>query len=120
MFGERKPGWPFTPALLQVYVDNVDKTLALAQGRGAEIVTRPTDFFGDVFARFIDPWRNMWWVWSTQASAGDAGADASWDEGATGGDDGDESGGQWQPTPELTYIHETLLEAFPRLQDPHA
>jgi PhnB protein len=31
MFAERKPGWPFTPSLLQVYVDDVDATLDLAR-----------------------------------------------------------------------------------------
>jgi hypothetical protein len=31
MFGERKPGWPFTPALLQIYVDDVDTTLERPQ-----------------------------------------------------------------------------------------
>lgn len=27
MFAERKPGWPFTPSLLQIYVDNIEATL---------------------------------------------------------------------------------------------
>jgi hypothetical protein len=33
MFAERKPGWPFIPSLLQVYVDDVDSTLDVAPAR---------------------------------------------------------------------------------------
>jgi PhnB protein len=124
MFAERKPGWPFTPSLLQVYVEDVEATLARAESRGGEVVTRPTDFFGfHVFSRFLDPWRNLWWVYDTQASVGDAeepGADTSWDAGEAGEGEVDERGGEWQPTEELTYIHDTLIEAFPRLRDPHS
>jgi PhnB protein len=122
MFAERKPGWPFIPSLLQVYVDDVDDTLARAEGRGAEIVTRPTEFFGDVFSRFIDPWRNMWWVYRTDATTGaadEAGDDSGWTEPPEGTDGGADAGG-WEPTPELTYIHDTLLAALPRLRDPDA
>ncbi len=111
MFGERKPGWPFTPSLLQVYVDDVDGTLARAERLGAEIITRPTEFYGDVFSRFLDPWRNLWWVYSTPTEAAEDAADTDW---------GEEPGEAWAPTPELTYIHDTLLRALPRLQDPHA
>lgn len=121
MFGERKPGWPFTPSLLQVYVEDVEATLKRAEERGAEVITRPTDFYGDVFSRFLDPWRNLWWVYSTPAPSADAdpaegAAEASWDA----GEDGDWEGEDWQPTPELTYIHDTLLGVLPRLQDPHS
>lgn len=52
---DRKPDWPFTPGFIQVYVDDVEGTLARAVGLGARIVTRPTDFFGDTFSRFADP-----------------------------------------------------------------
>jgi PhnB protein len=50
MFGERKPGWPFTPSLLQVYVDDVEATLDVARQLGAIVVTEPTAFFGDTFS----------------------------------------------------------------------
>jgi uncharacterized glyoxalase superfamily protein PhnB len=53
MFGERKPGWPFTPSLLQVYVDDVETTLSVARQLGATVVTEPTDFFGDTFSRSV-------------------------------------------------------------------
>ena len=113
MFAERKPGWPFLPALLQVYVDDVDTTLERAASRGAEIVTRPTEFFGDIFSRFIDPWQNMWWVYSTQSTpdaAGDDEAESDWADATADAE-------AWEPTPELTYIHDTLLEALPRLRE---
>ena len=106
MFGERKPDWPFTPSLLQVYVDDVESTLDVARQLGATVVTEPTGFFGDTFSRFRDPWSNLWWVYrhGGQTWAGDAAAGGSeeWD----------------QASPELTYIHDTLLTAMQQLQDP--
>lgn len=123
MFVERKPGWPFTPSLLQVYVDDVAQTLARAEALGAEVVTRPTPFYGEVFSRIIDPWQNLWWVYSALPDGGKDGAsDSSEEEWAVSdgeGDGGEESAGDWQPTPDLTYIHDTIIEAFPRIRDPH-
>jgi uncharacterized glyoxalase superfamily protein PhnB len=105
MFGERKPDWPFTPSLLQVYVDDVESTLEAARQLGATVVTEPTGFFGDTFSRFRDPWSNLWWVYRREESADWAG-DAA---------DGVE---EWdQASPELTYIHDTLLTAMRQLQD---
>jgi PhnB protein len=72
MFAERKPGWPFTPSLLQVYVDDVEATLDVARQLGTTVVTKPTDFFGDTFSRFRDPWGNLWWVTITAARPGPA------------------------------------------------
>ena len=63
VFADRKPGWPFTPSLLQVWVDDVDATLDTARELGAIVVSEPTDFYGDTFSRFLDPWRNLWWVY---------------------------------------------------------
>jgi PhnB protein len=110
MFGERKPGWPFTPSLLQVYVDDVDAVLRRARAGGADVVTEPTDFFGEVFSRFVDPWNNLWWVYSTPQDD----AAGEWAEAG----DGDETDAEWEPTPELTYIRVTLVATLPRLQDP--
>ena len=112
MFGERKPDWPFTPSLLQVYVDDVEATLEVARRLGATVITEPTDFYGDTFSRFRDPWSNLWWVYrhGGQTSAGDE----------AGGDwTGDGAGGQeWeQSSSELTYIHDTLLTAMRQLRD---
>lgn len=88
----------------------VEATLERAAARGAEIVTRPTPFFGDVFSRFLDPWGNLWWVYST------SGAQEQEDYGDTDWSEAGE-GASWEPTPELTYIHDTLLEVLPRLRE---
>lgn len=116
MFAERKPGWPFTPALLQVYVDNVEVVLDRAATGSAEIITRPTEFFGDVFSRFLDPWHNLWWVYQLGTAP-----DNHWGESATGTDwsDNTDDSAAWEPTPELTYIHDTLLQVLPKVLDPH-
>lgn len=114
---DRKADWPFTPAFTRVYVHDAEATLARAEQRGGQIVTRPTDFFGDVLSRFRDPAGNLWWVyehhpeaaqdWGSEESAEDWSADDSADE-------------DWQSftTPELEYIHSTLLEAMGSLTDP--
>ena len=60
---DAKPDWPFTPALLQVYVSDADAVLDRARAAGAEVFTEPLDFFGDQrLARFADPWHNVWWL----------------------------------------------------------
>ncbi len=111
MLAERKPGWPFTPSLLQVYVHDIEATLERALARGARLITQPTDFFGTRFARIQDPSANIWWVWQHGELAWD-GADAdAWTEDAPSEDWGAIS-------PELAYIHDTLLEAMAELKDP--
>jgi PhnB protein len=115
MFGDRKPGWPFTPSLLQIYVDDLDATLETARRLNATVVTGPTEFYGDLFSRFRDPWSNLWWVYHHRAQSQDADADsADW------GVDGPESEGDaWdQSSPELQYIHDTLMTAMPSIEDP--
>lgn len=100
MIADRKPAWRFTPAFLQVYVDDAEAVLRLAEERGATVVTRPTEYIGVVFSRIQDPLRNLWWVYQQLES---------YDWEAAFGDDGEEA---WQPTPEATYIHTTLVEAM--------
>ncbi len=119
---DRKPQWPYTPAFVRVYVEDPAATLKRAAGAGARIVTEPTEFWGDVLARFADPFGHLWWVYehnpSDDAAGGAEGADAAttvdgdWTEPA-----GDES---WESfaTPELTYVHSTLMEAMAALRDP--
>lgn len=113
---DRKPGWPFTPAFNRVYVDDVEATLARAKELGARIVTQPTEFFGDIFSRFQDPQGNLWWVYRHNPAT-----DAVW-----GGEDdaSDDSGADesWESfsSPELEYIHSTLVEAMANLEDPRA
>ncbi|GAB3251493.1 VOC family protein [Arthrobacter pigmenti] len=115
MVAARKPDWPFTPSLLQVYVDDLDAALELAHKRGGNVVTKPTDFYGTQFARILDPWHNLWWIWQH-------GDEPSWETDGTaqpdwtGEDDSDES---WsQDSPELTHIHDTLLTTMHELKDP--
>lgn len=116
MLAERKPGWPFTPSLLQVYVDDLEATLERALSRGARLVTRPTDFFGTAFARIQDPSANLWWVWQH--------GELVWDQPAEQGqpaepEEQDQPEESWDvASPELTYIHDTLLEAMSTLRDP--
>ncbi|NUS73028.1 MAG: VOC family protein [Corynebacteriales bacterium] len=112
---DRKPDWPFTPAFNRVYVNNVDATLARAVECGAQIVTKPTDFFGDVLARFTDPHGNLWWVYKHAQSSTDWQSPSG--ENSWAVDDEDAS---WESfsTPELEHIHTTLIQAMTSLRDP--
>jgi uncharacterized glyoxalase superfamily protein PhnB len=104
MVADRKEGWPFVPSLLQVYVDDVERTLRRAEELGAKIVTMPTNVYGDIFSRFVDPWDNLWWVYQHTGEIHweantDAQEEATWATGSS----------------ELNYIHETLLETMNHL-----
>lgn len=114
MFAERKPDWPFTPSLLQIYVDDLDAVLERALARDARLITRPTDFFGTSFARIQDSSANIWWIWQH--------GEMVWEE-SSGEKDWtvEEQSGEWgEVSPELAYIHDTLLEAMTALRDPKA
>ncbi|MEV4805901.1 VOC family protein [Nonomuraea sp. NPDC049421] len=123
---DRKPDWPFTPALTRVYVDDVEATLDRAAARGARVVTRPTDFFGDTLARFQDPSGNLWWVYCHDPAAAEStwsdSDEASWTADATEDATEDAAGdaGDWTgfTSPELEYIHETLVDTMRSLKDP--
>lgn len=114
MLAERKPDWPFTPSLLQIYVNDLEATLERAIAREARLITKPTDFFGTQFARIQDPSSNIWWVWQH--------GEMVWDEQKDGepwSEDGPSE--DWNAvSPELGYIHDTLLEAMSGLRDPSA
>lgn len=123
MLADRKPGWMFAPAFTRVYVDDVPAVLARAEARGGRIVTAPTDFFGDVFSRFADPFGNLWWVYTHNPGAAAWGSeegaeDADWGAGDSG--DAADADASWESftTPELEYIHSTLIEAMGALRDP--
>jgi PhnB protein len=103
LIADTKPDWPFTPSLLQVYVDDVEATLKQAEKLGAKIVTKPTDFYGDVFSRLVDPWDNLWWVYQHNPQSGE-----DWEENGNTSE-------SWEPTKEMEYIHDTLLEAMKNL-----
>ena len=63
MLCDAKKHWSFTPALLQVYVRDLDAVVARARAQGAATVTEPTGFHGNQrLARFQDPWHNLWWL----------------------------------------------------------
>lgn len=110
MFGERKPAWPFLPQLTQIYVDDLERVLVRATERGARLVTEPTDFFGTVLSRMLDPWGNLWWVYQHgEAPELDWAAE---DDAPTEWADADAA--EWSD-PGLAYIHRTLLEAMPAL-----
>ena len=107
MVADRKPDWPFTPSLLQIYVADLEVTLAAAQRLGARVVTTPTDFFGDILSRVLDPWGNLWWVYQHSDDAVD------WDESAAdAGEDGGEDVWSSELSPELQHAHDSLLEAM--------
>lgn len=110
---DRKPGWPFTPAFIQVYVDDVAATLARAEALSAQIVTQPTAFFGDLFSRIQDPQGNLWWVYRHNPSTDGQ----SWDHA-----DAVEDDTSWETftSPDLEYIHSTLIDAMEALTDPRA
>lgn len=114
MLAERKTNWPFTPSLLQVYVDDLDATLERALARGARMVTNPTDFFGTQFARVQDASANLWWIWQHGEMVWNA------DLGDTAGAGTEtHSDAEWsEVSPELVCIHDTLLDAMTALRDP--
>jgi PhnB protein len=119
MIADRKADWPVTHGLLQVYVRDMTATLAAAAERGARIVTEPTEFYGDVLSRAIDAWGNLWWIsqHSGEEPSTEAAADGSNGSGQSEATDwsGDQTdAAEWssEPTPELTYIHDTLLVAM--------
>lgn len=69
MLFERKPEWPFTPALLQIYVTDARTCLARAEARGARVVTPISAFCGGYrLARLLDPWHNLWWLYEPTAN----------------------------------------------------
>ena len=101
---DRKPGWPYLPQLNQIYVGDVESVLDRAVERGARVVTEPTDFFGTVFSRMLDPWGNLWWVYRH----GEA-PELDWEA-----DEGKADAGEWTD-PDLAYIHRTLVEEMPSM-----
>jgi PhnB protein len=65
MIVDRLDGWPARPGLLQVWVQDIAEVLDRATARGAVTVTEPTPFYGEcTLARTLDPWQNLWWLWS--------------------------------------------------------
>lgn len=68
MLCDRKQDWPFTPALLQVYVPDAQACLDRAVKEGGRVVTPISDFYGGYrLARLLDPWQNLWWLYEPTA-----------------------------------------------------
>ncbi|MBM2618932.1 VOC family protein [Actinoplanes sp. LDG1-06] len=65
------PGWPDMPALLSVYVDDVDAVFERAVAAGATVVTAvfTSRIVGDRGGRLRDPVGNIWWVQTHLADA---------------------------------------------------
>jgi PhnB protein len=60
---DQRPGWPDTPSLLRVFVEDADATMARAVDAGARVVTEPrTQAFGQRGGRVRDPFGNIWWI----------------------------------------------------------
>ena len=105
---DAKPDWPFTPALLQVCVPELDAVIDRARSRHAEVFTEPSPFFGaQRLARFQDPWHNLWWLFEFGPSSS-APSQAP-----------DELPG-WRPDPDApeSYGHATITAQMRRLTSP--
>jgi uncharacterized glyoxalase superfamily protein PhnB len=64
LLADSKEDWPFTPAFLQVYVDDAKEVLNKAEIEGAEIITKVSVFYNGLkLARFKDAWGNIWWIY---------------------------------------------------------
>lgn len=63
MMGEPMEGFPAMPAMVHVYLADVDAAYQRALAAGAKPVMAPTDqFYGDRNAGVSDVWGNMWWL----------------------------------------------------------
>ena len=108
MLCDAKPHWAFTPALLQVYVPDVNLVVELAKAHGADVITEPTDFHGQQrLARFRDPWQNVWWLF-------EYGPDS------VAPSQGPNELPSWRPDPSTppSYVHRTIDAALTSLQPP--
>ncbi|PJJ63795.1 VOC family protein [Compostimonas suwonensis] len=85
LLADSKPGWPFTPAFEQIYVEDIPTVLERAEAAGAEIVTPRSPFYNGLnIARLLDPWGNLWWIYEPASAnhdpAASASADISWQD----------------------------------------
>lgn len=107
---DRKDGWKHTPSLLQVYVNDIENKLETAVSIGAEVVTKPTDFYGGKLARFIDPQGNLWWMFELGEYD-----ESNWN--SSDADERTEDDSVWKSDAgsDMTYIHDSLVEAMKKL-----
>lgn len=102
MVVDRKPDWPFTPAFIQVYVEDVKETLERSTENGAAIITEPTDYIGVKFSRILDPHNNIWWIYEVMD-------DYDWSQ------DFNMETGEVQENDRAEYIRNTIVEAMSKL-----
>lgn len=69
LLADSKEDWAFTPAFLQIYVDNAQQILDIAKAEKAEIITELSDFYNGLkLARLKDPFGNIWWLYEKVAN----------------------------------------------------
>ena len=67
LVADSKPDWLFTPAFIQIYVENAQKVLDRAVKMDATIITEVSDFYnGFKLARLKDNWGNIWWLYEPE------------------------------------------------------
>lgn len=63
MMGQAAEQWPAMPAMLHLYVEDVDAVYRQAVEAGARSIREPEDqFYGDRSGGVIDPAGNQWWI----------------------------------------------------------
>jgi uncharacterized glyoxalase superfamily protein PhnB len=63
MMGQAAVEWPAMPAMLHLYVEDVDASYRRAVEAGGRSVREPeTMFYGDRSGGVIDPAGNQWWI----------------------------------------------------------
>ncbi|GAA0574655.1 VOC family protein [Actinomadura livida] len=78
---DAKDTWPDTPALLRLYIEDVDTVFAKALKAGAVAVTElSTAAWGDRGGRVRDPLGNIWWLMERVENVSDEEAQARWNQ----------------------------------------
>lgn len=63
MLFDAREGWNPTPAFLNLYVSDIQRTYDRALTQGAQSVTTVTTlWFGEKVCRILDPFGNLWWI----------------------------------------------------------
>ncbi|HSL81867.1 MAG TPA: VOC family protein [Thermoanaerobaculia bacterium] len=63
MMGEAAEEWPAMPAMLHLYVEDVDAVFRQAIAAGGRAIREPEDqFYGDRSGGLVDPAGNQWWI----------------------------------------------------------
>jgi uncharacterized glyoxalase superfamily protein PhnB len=104
MLADSKAEWPFTPAFIQVYVQDAQTILERATQEGAELVTRVSTFYGGfTLARFKDPFGNIWWLYEPDPEGQKDAHQAS--------------NSDWHDQ-KPSEVHETIMDAMKNLKAP--